>query len=163
MEHDAVKKALVDVAVGVDKGHALEEGMDAETDEQPGDGMHCPGVAMAGVWQVGVVVLVGFGLLFAAGAVVVAMLHAAGDLLKEQLDEESHHDRGGNFEVDAGGDETVGVVAEEDVRHKVDETGCKQERTTKDGDGGGESCSDMFAAGDQSHPADDADDDEDVG
>ena len=107
--------------------------------------------------------LVGFGLLFAAGAMVVSVLHAAGDLLKEQLDEETHHDRGGNFEVDAGGDETVGVVAEEDVRHKVDETGCKQKCTTEDGDGGGESCSDMFAAGDQSHPADNADDDEDVG
>ena len=57
MEHDAVKEALVDVAVGVDKGHALEEGMDAETDEQSG--------------------------VFAAGAVVVAVLHASSDLLKE--------------------------------------------------------------------------------
>ena len=37
MEHDAVKKALVDVAVGVDKGHALKEGMDEETDEQPSE------------------------------------------------------------------------------------------------------------------------------
>ena len=92
MEHDAVKKALVDVAIGVDKGHALEEGMDAETDDQPGDGMYSPGVAVAGVWQVGVVMLVGFGLLFAAGAMVVAVFHAAGDLLKEQLDEETHHD-----------------------------------------------------------------------
>lgn len=107
--------------------------------------------------------LVGFCLLFAAGAVVVSVLHATGNLLKEQLDEESYHDRGCNFEVDAGGNETVGVVTEEDVRHKVDETRCKQECTTEDGDGGGESCSDMFTAGDQSHPADNADDDEDVG
>ena len=33
VQHDAVKEPLVDVAVGVYHGHALEEGMDAEADE----------------------------------------------------------------------------------------------------------------------------------
>ena len=37
VEHNAVEKTLVDVAVGSHQGHTLEEGVDAETDEKCGD------------------------------------------------------------------------------------------------------------------------------
>lgn len=163
VEDDAIEEALVDVAVEVDEGHAFEKGVDAEADDETGHGMGCPVVAVALVGEMGVVVLMGFVFLFAAGAVVVAMLGAASELLEKELDEEANHDGGGYFEVKVGGDEAVGVVAEEDVRDEVDEAGCKQESTTEDGDGGGEFGADLAAAGYERDPGNDAYNDEDVG
>jgi hypothetical protein len=154
---------LVDVAVEVDEGHAFEEGVDAEPDEESGDGMDGAGVAVAGVGVVAVVMLDGFLFFFAAGAVVVAVFDAAGELFKQELDEEADHDGGGDFEVDAGGDETIGVVAQKDVGHKIDEAGGEKECTSEDGDAGGDFGADMLAARDEGGPDHDARHDEDVG
>ncbi len=137
--------------------------MYAEADEQPGDGVHGIVVAVSLMGVMGVVVFMRLGLFFAAGTVVVAMFGPASELFQQQLDEESHHDRGGNLEMDAGCDETVGVVAEEDVGDEVDEAGGEEESAAEDGDVRGEFWADMFAAGYQSDPEDDARYDECVG
>ena len=153
----------MDVAVEVDEGHAFEEGVDAESDNEPGDRMDGAGMAVAGVGVVAVVMLDGFLFFFAARAVVVAVFDAAGELLKQELDEEADHDGGGDFEVDAGGDETIGVVAQKDVGHKIDEAGGEKECTSEDGDAGGEFGTHVSATGDEAGPCHDADNDEEIG
>ena len=65
--------------------------------------------------------------------------------------------------MDAGGDETIGVVAEEDVRHEVDEAGGEEERSAEDGDAGGDFGAYVLAARDEGGPDYDARHDEDVG
>ena len=49
VEDNAVEKSLVYVAVGVYHGHAFEEGVDAESDEESGDGVGGVVVAVAEV------------------------------------------------------------------------------------------------------------------
>ena len=117
MEDDAIEQALVYVTVEVDKGHAFEKGVYAEADEQSGDGVYGVVVAMPGMGVVCVVVLVGVMLFFAARTMVVAVFNTTSQLLEKQLDEETHHNRCSNLEVDAGCDETEGFIAKEDVRN----------------------------------------------
>ena len=163
VEHDAIKEPLVDVAVEVDHGHAFEEGVDAEADDESGDGVDGGVVAMAVVVLVFVMVLFGILLFFAAGAVVVAVFGSFGELLEEELDDEADHDGGGNLEVEVGGDETIGVVAQEDVGHEVDEAGGKEECPAKDGDVVHQFRTDVTAAGNEEGPHEDAHDDEGIG
>ena len=65
--------------------------------------------------------MLGIVLFFAAWAVVVSVFNASGQLFEKQLDEETHHNRCSNLEVDAGCDKTVGFIAKEDVRNEIDE------------------------------------------
>ena len=153
----------MDVAVEVDHGHAFEEGVDAESDEESGDGVDGGVVAVAGMVVVFVMVLFGFFLLFTAGAVVVAVFGSFGELFEEELDEEANHDGGGNLEVEVGGDEAVGVVGKEDVWDEVDEAGGEEESTTEDGDVVHQFGADVTSAGNEEGPRDDAHDDEGVG
>ena len=152
MEDDAIEEALVYVAVEVNERHAFEEGVDAEANEKTRDGMDGFVVAVSLMGMVCMVVLMGIVFLFAAGTVVVAVFNATCQLLEKQLDEETHHDRCSNLEVDAGSDETVGFVAQKDVRNEVDEAGSEKESSSKDGDIRGEFLADVFSAWYQSGP-----------
>ncbi len=145
VEDNAVKQTLVDVAIQIDKRHAFEEGVDGEADDETCDGMDGAGVAVAGVGEMAVVMLGGLVLLLAAGAVVVAVLGSAGELFKQQLDKEAHHDGGGNLEVPVGCDKTIGVFAKEDVGYKIDETRGEEKGTSEDGDVGCEFGADVLA------------------
>lgn len=121
MQDDAVEETLVDVAIKIDHGHALKEGMDAETYHEACDGMHIIVVAMPGMVEVLVVMLCGFDLFFAAGTVVMAVFGTFGELFEEQLDEKSQHDGGSDLKVEVGRNKAVGLFAKEDVRNQVDE------------------------------------------
>lgn len=115
MQHDAVEQALMDVAVEVHHGHSFQKRMDGEADEQAHDRV------------------VGVGVLFALVAVVVSVLGTFGEVFKEELYEESGHDRGGNLEMDARCDKLVGGFAHKHVGYEVDEAGGEEERAAEHG------------------------------
>ena len=125
VQHDAVEESLVDVAVGVDEGHALEEGVQRESQEESPKG-------------VAFVLVAGMGVL-----VEVAVLDVRGELLEECLDEESQRDGGGIFESEGGRGEAV----EEDVGEEVDEAYGEEVGTAEDGDGTHQPRREAFADG----------------
>ena len=110
-------------------------------------------------------VMMFFGFLFrlAARTVVMAMFGSFGKLLKQQLYEESQHDGSGNLEVDVGCDEAEGLVAKEHVGDEIDETGGKQEGTTKNGDVVHGLGTNMTFPRNKGNPNNDAHNDEGVG
>ena len=81
VKHNAVEKALVEVAVNVDHGHAFEEGMDGETYNKARDGVNGVVMAVSCVGMVFVMVFFGLFLLFAARTVIVTVLSTLSELL----------------------------------------------------------------------------------
>ena len=137
--------------------------MDAKAYQQTCDGMDGGIVAVASMMVMLVMMFFCLFFLFAAGAVVMAMLGTFGELLQQQLDEESQHDCGSNLEVDAWGDEAEGLVAKEHVGDKIDETGRKQECTTENGDVIHGFRTDMTSPRYEDNPNNDAHNNESVG
>jgi hypothetical protein len=83
VKDNAIKKALVYVAVDVYERHAFEEGMDAKSDDKTCDGMDSTCVAMSGVGMMGVVMFSGFAFFFTARTMVMAVFSATCELLEE--------------------------------------------------------------------------------